>query len=392
MRNTSSPKSARKSALKDAIFDAFKGESAMANLKDASPFVEVTGLRERDVNLTPSDFRSSRDRSYGSDDTLSKRSPRVPEKSSFDESSDRVEKLSPFPRRPAPMTGEHRLSTIVSVETTSTISSTTETASGLSKTTLTQDTEITGPTSSSLSRKSNQTGLSRNKNNKPRLKKRLTKHSDLISVLSLPDEAQPGRAKSIRSARSIRTTRTRLETATVQDVIRELAEDETKYMRELKTLVDGVIPVLLTCVLSKSNSAIAAGLFDPTNNSSTDSSFTKPIMDMGVALERLKSLHRRIPLEDSDAFITWAFQAHKTYEDYLAAWRTGFQDVVVNLAPASRSSSSDMKNKSELDEMPRNENGDVVGAHGERVDVAYLLKRPLVRIKFLNKLLKVRHY
>jgi hypothetical protein len=391
-RNTSSPKSARKSALKDAIFDAFKGESAMAGAKDNSPFVKVTGLRERDVNLTPLDFKSSGGPSYGSDDTPPKRSPRAPENSSFDESSDRVDKLPPFPRRPAPTTGEHRLSTIASVETMSTISSATETASGISKTTLTQVTELTGPTSSSLSRKSNQTGLSRNKNNKPGLKRRLTKHSDLISVLSLPDEEQPGRAKSIRSARSIRTTRTHLETATVQDVMRELAEDETKYMRELKTLVDGVIPVLLTCVLSKSNSAIAAGLFDPANSSSTDSSFTKPIVDMGVALERLKSLHKRIPLEDSDAFITWAFQAHNTYEDYLAAWRTGFQDVVVNLAPASRSSSSDMKNKSKLDEMPRNEHGDVVGAHGERVDVAYLLKRPLVRIKFLNKLLKVRVY
>jgi hypothetical protein len=34
----------------------------------------------------------------------------------------------------------------------------------------------------------------------------------------------------------------------------ELSGDETKYMRELKTLVGGVIPVLLTCVLSRSDS------------------------------------------------------------------------------------------------------------------------------------------
>jgi len=214
----------------------------------------------------------------------------------------------------------------------------------------------------------------------------LTKHSDLISVLSLPDSAQQqGRSKSIRSARSVRTIRSHLETATAHDLMREVADDEAKYTRELKTLVDGVIPVLLTCVLSKSDSAIAAGLFNPNTTAPTDPTFTKPIVDMGVALERMKSLHNRIPLENPEAFVTWAIQAHKTYQDYLAAWRTGFQDVVVNLAPASSSTPTDPT----LDEMPRNASGDVVGANGERVDVAYLLKRPLVRGKYICRVLKV---
>jgi hypothetical protein len=54
-----------------------------------------------------------------------------------------------------------------------------------------------------------------------------------------------------------------LATATVGDLMKELSSDESKYIRELNTLVDGVIPVLLTCVLSKSDSVVAAGLFSP---------------------------------------------------------------------------------------------------------------------------------
>jgi hypothetical protein len=140
-------------------------------------------------------------------------------------------------------------------------------------------------------------------------------------------------------------------------------------------------------VLSKSDSAKAAGLFNPNSTSGNDPTFTKPIVDMGVALERLKSLHRRIPLESPDAFITWAGQAHRSYHDYVVAWRTGFQDVVVNLAPSSRTPSGE---KSTLDELPRNAAGDVVGSNGERVDVAHLMKRPLVRTKYINKAIKVR--
>jgi len=169
--------------------------------------------------------------------------------------------------------------------------------------------------------------------------------------------------------------------------MRELTSDETKYMRELKTLVDGVIPVLLTCVLSKSDSAVAAGLFSTTSGHGPDSSYTKPIVDMGVSLERLKSLHNRIPLEDPVALITWLRNSHKTYDDYFTAWRMGFQDVVVNLAPTSPSTSA--AQSPARDEMPRNANGDVIKEDGERVDVAFLLKRPLVRAKYLNKLVKV---
>ncbi|RDL39397.1 Uncharacterized protein BP5553_03737 [Venustampulla echinocandica] len=380
-RNTSSPK-AKKLPLKDAFIDAFRGESTTSRPRSGSnPFVDITGLRERDVNSDlphASDVKPSHDSRDTSQDTPSKRSPRAHQKKDVEDH--RLEKpLAPPERRSAPMTGMHRLSTILSVETLSTSSSKTESASELSQTTVTQDTVYTGTTMSSLSRSSQ-------RSNKQGLKRRLTKHSDLVSMLSLPDAVEPGRAKSIKSARSIRTTRTHLDTATVQDLMRELAEDEVKYMRELKTLVDGVIPVLLTCLLSKSDSAIAAGLLDPNHDISDAASFTKPIVDMGVALERLKSLHKRIPLTDADAFITWAHTAHKTYEDYLATWRAGFNDVVVNLAPASPSASA--QEQLDLDDIPRNMDGDALGSNGERADVAYFLKRPLVRVKYLSRTTK----
>ena len=217
-------------------------------------------------------------------------------------------------------------------------------------------------------------------------KSRLAKHSDLISVLSIPKPS----GRSIQSARSIRTNRSRLATATVGDLMRELGTDEEKYMREIHTLVDGVIPVLLTCVLSKSDSAVAAGLFQPTACCPRDTNFTKPIVDMGIALERLRTLHKRIARDDPTALLTWAHGAHRVYAEYLKAWRMGFQDVVVNLAPAAgRNTVVPTSDTKLLDEgLSRNKDGDVINGDGERVDVAFLLKRPLVRLKYLQKTLK----
>jgi len=220
---------------------------------------------------------------------------------------------------------------------------------------------------------------------------RLASHADLISVLSMPEAG----TRSVVSARSIRTNRSRLAVATVPDIMRELASDEAKYMRELRTLVDGVIPVLLSCVLSKSDSAVAAGLFS--RSAQTDpSNVTKPIVDMGVSLERLKTLHKRCPKEDPDAFLSWAQSAQRVYADYIAAWRLGFQDVVISLAPADEDPFTPAKvvngpeDGAPWDEgMPRNAEGYVVNGDGERVDVAYMLKRPLVRLKYLAKSIKV---
>ncbi|KAK8194438.1 hypothetical protein M8818_007630 [Zalaria obscura] len=210
------------------------------------------------------------------------------------------------------------------------------------------------------------------------LRRRLTTHEDLLSVLSFPG----GDGKSTVSTRSNRTNRVALETAAVQDLLDELALDEARYQRELRTLVDGVIPVLLTAVLSKSDSVLAAGLFGRTSNSAA--AMTQPIVDMGVALERLKGSHKRLPQTDANALCIWAQGASRPYFDYLKAWRMGFQDVVVNLAPADETGGKERWD----DGLPRNDQGDLVDKDGERVDVAYLLKRPLVRLKYLARTLK----
>ncbi|KAL3463249.1 hypothetical protein BJX64DRAFT_126198 [Aspergillus heterothallicus] len=212
--------------------------------------------------------------------------------------------------------------------------------------------------------------------------KKLTTHDDLISVLSAPT-----RSRSLRSARSLRSSKSR--NPTVADILKELSLDEAKYMRELRTLVGGVIPVLLTCVLSRSDSAIAAGLFRPSADPGDELTFTKPIVNMGVAIERLKLLHKRIPLEAADALLQWAHGAQKVYREYLKAWRLGFKDVVVNLAPLEEGEEENNAETKSLDEgMSRDENGDVVDGEGQKVDVAYLLKRPLVRLKYLAKTFK----
>ncbi|TID18061.1 hypothetical protein E2P81_ATG11030 [Venturia nashicola] len=223
------------------------------------------------------------------------------------------------------------------------------------------------------------------------MKKKLASHADLISVLSMP--AGASRSKSVVSARSIRTHRSRLETATLEDLMKELASDETKYMRELRTLADGVIPILLKCVLSKSDAAIAAGLFRraPASDKEAIAEASKVIHDMSVAIQRLKGVHTSIPKDDHFKFLIWAQRALSIYEGYVKTWRMGFQDVVVSLANEGEGStvSSPKTAESGWDQgLPRNEDGYIVDGSGERVDVAYLLKRPLVRLKFLTKTLK----
>lgn len=281
----------------------------------------------------------------------------------------------PF-KRPFPTTGK-RLSTIASVETFHTKALNAQSQAEGSEVASTIIEEHHGD-NGSPSEVGSATTL---KAKSTSLKRRLTTHADLMSVLSLPD-TKTSRSKTIMSARSIRTNRSRLATATMEDLMNELASDESKYMRELRTLVNGVIPVLLSCVLSKTDSTVAAGLFHSNANGKEDATVTKPIVEMGVALERLKSVHKRIPLDDPQALLAWAETTQKVYADYAKAWRLGFQDVVVNLARADEGG----EDGEEL--LPQNEDGDVVDANGERVDVAFLLKRPLVRIKYLSKTFK----
>ena len=208
---------------------------------------------------------------------------------------------------------------------------------------------------------------------------RLTRHADLISVLSMPRHT----SKRTKVTKSSRVESKAPECSSAQDIMLELEMEEIKYTRELRTLIDGVVPVLLTCVLSKAESAVAAGLFRSPDTASHESNVTRPIVDMAIALERLKSLHRRMPMKDPSLLLTWAHGAKRVYGEYLKAWRLGFQDVIVNLAPATEASSGLLT--TEREELARDLEGDVVDSDGEKVDVAFLLKRPLVRLKHLAR-------
>lgn len=218
----------------------------------------------------------------------------------------------------------------------------------------------------------------------PGLKRRLTKHSDLMSMLSLPDiDPKIQRGASIVSARSIRTKRAPPNSKDVSLILSEVRADEEKYFRELRTLVDGVIPVLLSSVLARSNSVAASrssGSID-TEKAAT----TKSVVEMGEALNVLKDLHSQIPLNNLEELITWFLSAHAAYETYLNAWRLGFDDIVVNLAPAAEAHD----NNNTIDSMPCWAVPKLV-QDTEVVDVAYLLRRPLERVKYLEKAAKVR--
>lgn len=212
---------------------------------------------------------------------------------------------------------------------------------------------------------------------RPRTLQHMTSHADLMSVLSMADDD----GRPLKAVRSVRSTHpTAPPSVTLAEIMDDLKVDEAKYCRELCTLVDGVIPVLLNCVLSRSHSAVVSRLFA---NSKTDLDPTAPIVAMGVALERLKSAHQRICTNTPEALLLWAQSTLRIYEDYLAAWRMGFQDVVVNLERAEPSTTQPNDN------LMRDDEGYIVNDDGGKVDVAYLLKRPLVRLKYLTRTLKV---
>ncbi len=238
-----------------------------------------------------------------------------------------------LPKRRPPTNGLHELSTIASEASFSTHAS--DSLSTISQTTITQATAMTKAT----------TDLSRSKSHRSAsLKRRLTKHSDLVSVLSLPGDAQlPARAKSIKVARSLHRKTSKLDSATLEDLLSEFAEDENLYQRELKTLVDGVVPVLLTQAVhgtqgsssSSRNNNNAAELFGPGGSGEKADTMAKAVVNMGVSLEKLKNSHRRVPLRDAPRLLAWLEDVHPVYNSYLDAWRLGFQDIIVNLAPAS---------------------------------------------------------
>ncbi|KAK4864053.1 hypothetical protein LT330_010263 [Penicillium expansum] len=366
--------------------------------KDSSSSVDKTP-KVQDREKTPESKRSSIDRTSKSS-VKSKEDNKVQDKPYEDSLAPSESELQPFSdggsevsghnapvplglKKPFPATGYHRLSTIASTDTLST--TLTDGTEHVPKSTSTEKRQSKLVEEAEEAEKDDQFDPDSLPVVSSQLKRRLTTHNDLMSVLSV----SASRSRSIRSNRSIRTNKSRLAHATVDDLLYELSGDETKYMRELKTLVGGVIPVLLTCVLSRSDSAIAAGLFRPSLDPEDDVNFSKPIVNMGVAIERLKNLHKRIPQDNVDALLTWAQGAQRVYREYLKAWRLGFKDVIVNLAPLDEDEVTNDADTKSLDEgLERDENGDIVDSDGEKVDVAYLLKRPLVRLKYLAKSFK----
>ncbi|CAM1510043.1 Fc.00g003780.m01.CDS01 [Cosmosporella sp. VM-42] len=373
-RSTSSPvKSAGKRPFLGFLKEAFQGES-----KSHIPTPKTyQGVEERkyeqyededDWEGPESSYRESSYRQSSSRSVSPEVDRPVPDL------DDRMEPTTPTrmigPRLKPPTNGHHELSTILSEEGSSAVDS--DLTSDVSHSTLTQSTVLTRDSE-----------LSRSKNHGSGLKRRLTKHSDLVSVLSLPNDSNiPNGIKSNRSRPSLRKNRGGHDDVTTDDLLREFAEDENLYLRELKTLVDGVIPVLLSQAVNGDNDTELFGQSRPTNKADP---IPKSVLSMGVSLEKLKNAHRIAPVSDMRRLAGWAHGVVPIYHKYLDAWRLGFQDLVVNLAPAAgRLDDED----SLLNAMPRNEDGDIVNAEGERVDVAHLLKRPLLRVKQMAKFIK----
>ncbi|KAI0533966.1 hypothetical protein GGR58DRAFT_84863 [Xylaria digitata] len=370
-RAPSSPgKVAAKRGFKEKIRDAFRGESTVhiPNRTDYSSYDDSDDDSDRTI-----EYRE-RPRPTGV-----RRSPTPSDEEDSSISTESIKPLKPNPlnpkRRP-PTNGLHELSTIISdPETPNTLES--ELSSMVSDTTITHTTMTR---STGLSRS---TAVSRKRSQNPGLKRRLTKHSDLVSVLSLPvDSPTPSRSRSLRSARSVRRVSNHLHDATVENLLREFARDENLYSRELKTLVDGVIPVLLSQFVEAKDGR-SGELFTSPKGTHKEDPLPKAVVSMGVALEKLKSHHRRCPLTDIHRLPQWLETVTPIYGQYLDVWRLGFQGIIVNLAPASPDDEDSL-----IDALPRNAQGDILNEHGDRIDVAHLLKRPLVRTKWITKFIQ----
>src|SRR3569833_3307382 len=193
--------------------------------------------------------------------------------------------------------------------------------------------------------------------------------------------------KSTKEARKLHRKTSQLNSASLEDLLKEFAEDENLYQGELKTLVDGVLPVLLTHFVPGDPPDPRDLFSNGTGISHGGGAWAKSVVDMGISLEKLKAFHKRAPLNNAQGLLLWLDNVYPVYDRYVDVWRLGFRDIIVRLAPGPHE--LDDSKDSLLNAMARNEDGDVLDENGERVDVAHLLKRPLVRIKWMHKLAKV---
>lgn len=359
---------------------ALKGPSSPRRVSSRRPFLGVIkeafqgeshgprpmSYQGHEEHLFNRDLESSR--AAGSPQNSDKTSPPSSRDSPRPAESDRGEQSTPkaAPRPRPPTGGKQELSTILSEDDSSALSS--DLASDLTRSTMTQSTVVTRDSEAAMSQ-----------GHAPGLKRRLTRHSDLVSVLSLPDNsAIPSGIKDKRSRPSLRKTQGAA-AVTADELLREFVDDENLYLRELKTMVDGVVPVLLSHVVYGTS---ATELFGDSPSKSGSYGLSKSVVSMGVALEKLNKAHKKAPTSDIRRLAHWAHGIVPIYSSYLSAWQLGFEDIVVNLAPAEGSSGDE---DSLLNALPRNESGDIVNAEGERVAVAHLLKRPLMRVRQLAR-------
>ncbi|KAI2621602.1 hypothetical protein GGR54DRAFT_638937 [Hypoxylon sp. NC1633] len=367
-RISSSPlKSTGRKGLKEKLKDAFRGESTGLS---PPPFEYPSCSEVVDLDQQQDGENDTRERRRSSG------TGRSPSPDDYDSlvSSEPAKRTSPaaYHNRKPPTHGLHELSTIVSeVESHSTFQS--DLSSIVSDSTITESTVLT-----------RNSAVSRKRSHKSGLKRRLTKHSDLVSVLSLPDDASaPTRTNSLRAAHSVRRSSQHLGSATVDALLQEFEDDEDLYQRELKTLVDGIIPVLLTQFVNNTSNT-RKDLFGSPPTKYKEDTLDNAVVNMGIALDSLRSHHRRCPpLSDIRKLPQWLEAVQPIYNNYLDVWRLGFQGIIVNLAPRSVDDADSL-----IDAMPRNEQGDILNEDGDRIDVAHLLKRPLVRIKWISKFIK----
>ena len=219
---------------------------------------------------------------------------------------------------------------------------------------------------------------------------KLASNADLMSVLSMPLNDN----RKIKAARSVRAIGRLQPDPPASDrcaqtnaaVLSEFRDDEVPYARELRTLVDGVIPVLLNDALSDIHTSNYMKQLELKAEPGSTISFTQPVIELGVALEKLKTLHAQLLTNDARTYINWAELAIPAYDQYIAAWRLDYQDVTVTLAAFPHSQQPD-------DQLPgaHTHQSDILQPSREKVDVAYLLKRPLIRLKYIAKTVKALH-
>ncbi|KKF95410.1 hypothetical protein CFO_g2232 [Ceratocystis platani] len=374
--------------LKDALRDAFRGESVGHNLppatyqsqEDRAYEVEVTAHDESiddewESQLRPHTSPTESDFSYDS---------RIPYETRYADSIITDSDMTPAPlRRRAPPTNDNLSSVVTSDEAvhhdpdsshTTDLSNATPAQTNLTQATSVGSQKRGASKASSARRSTHKHGshYSHRTNSSSGLKRKLTKHSDLVSSRT---SRRTGSQSTIREKRASGPVQ-----GPIAALLRDFADEETSYARELKSLVDGVVPVLLKEVLHWDGKAPLFG--DPSVKGDI---FSKSVVDMGICLEKMRNSHKKAPLMDIYQLFAWLERVHPIYDSYLDAWRLGFHDIVVNLAPLINTLDD---TDSLLDAMPRNDEGDLVDADGTRLDVAHFLKRPLQRIKRMVKFLK----